>query len=725
MSFDNLSIREARDGVRIVALDAKDKKVNTLTRELGEELKAAFEELASDKSCVGVVLTSAKESGFIAGADIDMLSKIESAADGEQLIRDGHRMYNQLADLDIPVVAAIHGDCLGGGLETALACHGRVCTDADRTKLALPEVMLGLIPAGGGCQRLPRLVGVQAALDMILTGKNIRPRKALKMGLVDEVVPPAALEEAAVRRVLTLVKKRSRKDMGERVKGELDTLAKWTDSKEYTELLLGGNPLGRKVVFNKGREMVQKKTGGHYPAPFAAMIAVEVGLAEGLERGLEVEATEFGKLVVSDVSRRLVEIFFATQALKKENGVDNAKVQPREVKRLGVLGGGLMGSGIAYVSTNRGVEVRIKERDHDSAATTLGAVWDLVNERLKRRHIAKRDAQQLMARVAASPQLNGFRRVDMVIEAVFEDLELKRALLKEIEEITDERCVFASNTSSLPITQIAAAARRPENVLGMHFFSPVHKMPLLEIIVTDETSDETTVTAVAYGKRLGKTTIVVRDGVGFYTSRILAPYMVEATHLLVEGAAVEDIDQALNDFGFPVGPVTLMDEVGIDVGEKVARIMYDAFGERMRPPAAMEALVGDKRYGRKNKRGFYTYGGKKKEVDETVYDLIPGGRKRKPVNAEEVQRRVALQMVNEAAHCLGEGILRNPRDGDIGAIFGLGFPPFLGGPFRYIDTMGAENVVNEMKSLADRFGERFNPAPALVDAAKNKHSFRD
>jgi len=251
-------------------------------------------------------------------------------------------------------------------------------------------------------------------------------------------------------------------------------------------------------------------------------------------------------------------------------------------------------------------------------------------------------------------------------------------------------------------------------------------MPLLEIIVTDKTSDVTTATSVAYGKRLGKQTIVVRDGVGFYTSRILAPYMIETTHVLMEGAAIEDVDRALVDFGYPVGPVTLMDEVGIDVGEKVARIMYDAFGERMKPPAAMAAVVGDKRYGRKNKRGFYSYENKKKkEVDETVYDLLPGGRKRKEINVEEVQRRVVLQMVNEAAHCLGEGILRNPRDGDIGAIFGLGFPPFLGGPFRYVDTLGAENVVNELKGRAERFGERFAPAPALVDAAKNKISFRD
>jgi len=447
MSFKHLSIRKADRGVTIIELDAAGKKVNTLTTELGEELASAVKEVAEDTSCAGVVLISGKPKGFIAGADIDMLAKVETAADGEKLARDGQIMLDELSALKVPVVAAIHGDCLGGGLEIALACHGRVCTDDDSTKLACPEVMLGLIPGAGGTQRLPRLVGVQAALDMILTGKNIRARKALKMGLVDEVVPRPALEAAAIAQVLKLAKKLERAAKAPRVKGELDKLTRWADSKEFTELLLGHNPLGRKVVFNKGREMVQKKTGGHYPAPFAALIAVEVGLAEGIEQGLKTEAAEFGKLVVSDVSKRLVEIFFATQELKKESGVDDPDVEPREVKRLGVLGGGLMGSGIAFVSTNRDVEVRIKERDHDSAATTLGAVWDLVASRLKRRHISKRDAQQLMARVSAGADFNGFRRADLVIEAVFEDLELKQTLLKEIEAIVGDHCVFASNTS--------------------------------------------------------------------------------------------------------------------------------------------------------------------------------------------------------------------------------------------------------------------------------------
>jgi 3-hydroxyacyl-CoA dehydrogenase/enoyl-CoA hydratase/3-hydroxybutyryl-CoA epimerase len=715
--------RKADNGVTVILLDLEGEKVNKLSSELGLALGPVLEQLSLDSSCAGVVIMSGKPDNFVAGADIELLARIQSAAEAEALSREGQRMLDRLAQMKIPVVAAIHGACLGGGLELALACHGRVCSDAPETKLALPEVQLGLIPGAGGTQRLPRLVGVQAALDMILTGKNIRPRKALKMGLCDEVVPRPLLEKAAVARVLALARERSEKKS--RVPTDIADIRKLAGEVDLTELLLSGTPLGRMVVFRKSHGMVQSKTRGNYPAPFAALRAVEAGLSKGMAHGLEVEAEEFGRLVVSDVSRRLVEIFFATQTLKKDSGVANKDVRPRPVSRLAVLGGGLMGAGIAYVSVEKGVDVRIKEVDADACARAVASVNDLVQGRVKRKAMTWREAEVVMGRLTATPELTGFRGSDLIIEAVFEDLKLKQALLRQFEDITDEKCIFASNTSSLPISQIAEASRRPENVLGMHFFSPVHKMPLLEIIVHPRTGDQATVTAVDFGKRLGKQVIVVKDGVGFYTSRILAPYMNEAARVLAEGGAIDDIDRAMMDFGFPVGPITLMDEVGIDVGAKVAKIMYDAYGERMHPEEALLAVVGDNRLGRKNKRGFYTYDGKKKQVDETVYDLLPGGRKRKPIEVEEVQKRITLQMVNEALLCLGEGILRKPLDGDIGAIFGLGFPPFLGGPFRYVDVRGAERVLEDMTRLREKLGPRFEPAPALVDAARNHHKFRD
>jgi len=722
-----ITIRRTDEGVAIITLDAPDSKVNTINTQLGDEMAAALQQLEGDTSCSGVVVISGKPDSFIVGADIDQLARVQSAAEGQRMSELGHQMLDRLESLKIPVVAAIHGTCLGGGLELALACHSRICTDHKSTTMGLPEIQLGLIPGAGGTQRLPRLVGVQTALDMILTARNKRPRQALKAHLVDEVVPRAALEQAAVARVSKLARQRKQDSQRNVLQKELEELRRLADSKELTELLLGGNPLGRMFVFKKAGEMVQSKTGGHYPAPFAALRAMEIGLSRGLKKGLQAEAEEFGKLVVSDVSRRLVEIYYATQSLKKDTGVTDPKIKSQKVARMGVLGGGLMGSGIAFVYANKGVEVRIKERDLDRAASAVGAVWDIVKPRVKRKQLTRNEAERIMARVSGTADLSGFGRADLVIEAVFEDLQLKQRLLQEVESATREQCVFASNTSSLPITQIAQVSGRPEMVLGMHFFSPVHKMPLLEVIVTERTSDQATATAVGCGKLVGKQVIVVRDGVGFYTSRILSPYMNEAAHVLAEGAAVEELDRALTGFGFPVGPIKLMDEVGIDVGAKVAKIMYEAYGERMHPVESLAAVIEDGRMGRKNKRGFYVYDSdkRKKMVDETVYDLLPGGHRRKPINVDQVQKRVALQMVNEAMHCLGEGILRNPRDGDIGAIFGLGFPPFLGGPFRFTDVRGAQVVLDDMKRLRDTLGPRFEPAPALVDAAKDNRKFRD
>jgi 3-hydroxyacyl-CoA dehydrogenase/enoyl-CoA hydratase/3-hydroxybutyryl-CoA epimerase len=329
-----------------------------------------------------------------------------------------------------------------------------------------------------------------------------------------------------------------------------------------------------------------------------------------------------------------------------------------------------------------------------------------------------------MRLLTATTDWSGFAEVDVLIEAVFEDLVLKREMVRAFEAVND-RGIFASNTSSIPIGQIAEGAKRPEQVLGMHYFSPVNKMPLLEVIVTPRTAPEATATAVALGKKQGKTVIVVGDGPGFYTSRILAPYMNEAAWLLVEGAAVEDLDRALTRYGFPVGPITLLDEVGIDVGAKVAKILHGAFGERMDPPGSLQQVVDAGRLGRKNKKGFYTYDGKKKEVDPTVYDLLPGGRTRKRIAEAEIAERVALQMINEAIRCLGEGILRSARDGDIGAVFGLGFPPFRGGPFRAADTMGTATLLSRIEKLRERFGVRFEPAPLLVEHGRTNRPFHE
>ena len=441
------------------------------------------------------------------------------------------------------------------------------------------------------------------------------------------------------------------------------------------------------------------------------------------------EASLFGELVVSEVSRRLVEIFFATNALKKDNGTDDPAVKPLPVRKIGMLGAGLMGAGIAYVTADAGIPVRLKDKDDAGVGRGFKQIAGILDEKVKRRRLQRRDRDDKLALVTGTTDYSGMKTADVVVEAVFEDLKLKQATVREVEREAPNS-IFASNTSSIPIGSIAEGAARPEKIVGMHFFSPVHKMPLLEIIRGPRTSAETVATVVALGKKIGKTVIVVNDGVGFYTSRILAPYVNEATFILAEGAPIEEIDQALVDFGFPVGPLQLLDEVGIDVGAKVAHIMHAAFGERMNPPPGFDKVVESGRHGRKAKKGFYLYAevpgakpSREKMVDKTVYDLLPSGQKRTSMAASEIAERCVLQMVNEAALCLGEKVLRSPRDGDVGAVFGLGFPPFRGGPFRYSDSLGAAAAVERLRRYQDRFGARFAPAPLLVEMAKSGAKF--
>ncbi len=707
---------EVQDGIATVLFDIPGEPVNTLSPAVGDEFDGVLTALGKDETVKAVVFASAKKDSFVAGAKIEMLQAVKTAAEAEALSRSGQAGLNRLERYPKPVVAAIHGACLGGGLEWALACHYRIASDDPRTQLGQPEVQLGVIPGAGGTQRLPRLVGIATALDLLLTGKALKPRKALKIGLVDEVVPAPIVLQIARRRAAELASGALRR----RVPAGVKTVRQHGLA-ALQQAALEENFVGREVLFRQARKQLLAKTRGHYPAPLKALEAVRHGYEKGFEKGLEREAELFGELAVSDVAHRLMEIFFAQTALKKENGTRNPDARARAVTRVGVLGGGLMGSGISYVTVNAGIPVRIREKDDAAAGRALAAVRGILEGRVKKRSIDRVELHDRMRLLTAGTGWEGFAGVELLIEAVFEDLQLKRDMVRAFEAV-NAKGIFASNTSSIPIGRIAEASRRPESVLGMHYFSPVEKMPLLEIIVTPRTSDEATATAVAAGKKQGKTVIVVGDGPGFYTSRILAPYMNEAAQLLVEGASVEDIDGALVDFGMPVGPITLLDEVGIDVGQKVGKILHDAFGDRMAAPDALAKLVEAGRLGRKNAKGFYTYGGKKKEVDRTVYDLLPV-RARRRFDRKEIAERVSLQLVNEAIRCLGEGILRSPRDGDVGAVFGLGFPPFLGGPFRHADAIGTRSLLEAMERLAGRHGPRFEPAPLLVERARTGRPF--
>ena len=701
----SLQIRD--DAIGIITMDIAGESMNVLKAAFADEISQLLSEIKANSQLKGLVFISGKPDSFIAGADISMLDGCKTAEEAQAIGRMGQQMFDQLEQLPIPLVAAIHGPCLGGGLELALACHARVATSDNKTVLGLPEVQLGLLPGSGGTQRLPKLVGLQKALDMILTGKQLRAAQAKKAGLVDDVVPKSILLEAAIKLAL--------KGKPKRGPVKLNLVGK----------VLERTPFGRNVLFSQARKQTLKKTQGNYPAPLKIIEVIKTGVDSGMQAGLDAEAKAFGQLCMTKESAALRSLFFATTQMKKETGAGDTK--PNKVRKAAVLGGGLMGGGIANVTaTMAGIPVRIKDINEQGISNALKYSYSLLQKKFKRRFISKAEMQKQLLLMTGSTDYSGFHDADIVVEAVFEDLSLKQQMVADIEQHCSKDTIFASNTSSLPIGQIAAKAARPENVIGLHYFSPVDKMPLVEVIAHQTTSAQTIATTVAFARKQGKTPIVVKDSAGFYVNRILALYMNEAASILLEGEPVEKIDKALVKFGFPVGPVTLLDEVGIDVGAKISPILSSELGERFAAPAAFDKLLADGRKGKKTEKGFYLYGNNakkgKKQVDDSVYNVLgitPAPR----LNPDEISNRCVVQMLNEAVRCLDDGIIACARDGDIGAIFGIGFPPFLGGPFRYIDQLGAETLLAQLRNLQSRFGERFAPAPLLVTMAEQQQKF--
>lgn len=696
---------EKVDGVAIITLDMPGDKVNKLNEALIDQFSAFLDELESDDSLEGAVLVSGKKDNFIAGADIEMFKTRETAEELSELSWTGHEILLRVENFPKPIVAGIHGSCMGGGTELALACHYRIVSDHNSTKIGLPEVKLGLLPGMGGTQRLPRLIGIQNALTYMLTGKNLYSYQAGKTGFANELVHQHAIKDAGIRAV-------------KKLKG---STASNPDKRPLAHKLLEGNPIGRGIIFSQARKRTKGETKGNYPAPPKIIDSVEYGFKNGFDEGLKNESKLFGELAVTPESRALVQLFFGMNNAKK-NPIEEKK---RDVNNMAVLGAGLMGSGIAEVSIEQGTHVWLKDQTLENAVKGEESIKENLDKKVSKRILSEFERDEKISLVHPTQNYDGFDKIDLVIEAVFENLELKQSIVKEIEEHGNKNTIFASNTSSLPITDIAAKAKRPENILGMHYFSPVQKMPLLEIIKTDKTSDEALATAYDIGLKQGKTVIVVNDGPGFYTTRILAPFMNEALLMLEEGASIEQLDKSIKQFGFPVGPVALFDEVGIDVGAHVAEVLSYTFESRgAKTSKKAKELVDAGFKGRKNKKGFYKYenGSKKKEINSDIYEFF-GGSGRKKFEAIEIQERLSLVMINEAILCLQEGILQNPTDGDLGAILGLGFPPFLGGPFRYLDREGANAIKNRMEILKEDFGDRFKPAELLVEKAKKGEKF--
>ncbi len=697
---------EKSEGVAFVWLDQPDEKVNKITTGLLNEFEEVLNKIEKDSQVKAVVLISRKKDNFIAGADLDKFLAITQPGEAEAISRQGHFILNKIAGFRKPVVAAINGAALGGGLEVALACHYRIATDDPKTVLALPEVNLGILPAGGGTQRLPRLVGLRRGLDILLTGKNVYPVPAKKMGLVDLVTYPYGLDHTARQAALKLVdRKHSRKK-------KLSLLDKALEATSW----------GRRLMYKKARETVDKKTKGNYPAPYRILECVETGMEKGQDKGELTESMKFDELVRSPEAKELIRLFFNMNSRKK----NPLKEHARPVQKIGVLGAGFMGASIADVSASKEFDILLKDISYEMLGKGKKEIYDDLTNKVKKHALSPFQRDLIMSRVRGLVDYDGFEKADLVIEAVFEDLELKKKVLQETEAQLRDDAVYASNTSSLPISRISEAAGIPERVIGMHYFSPVTKMPLLEIVITKKTAQWVQATALETGIRQGKNPIVVKDGPGFYTTRILGPMLNEAILLLEEGGDIHQIDQTMRQFGFPVGPLALIDEVGIDVGAHVSKVLGEMFAARGFSPSDKMKFLVEKGYkGRKNGKGFYSYSqgaDGKKEVNQGIYQFF-GGSSRRKIQPGSIQERLSLMMINEAVLCLQEDILQSPADGDLGAILGLGFPPFLGGPFHSVDKSGAGTVLDKLNSLQKDHGPRFKPAALLAENAKANRLF--
>ena len=697
------------EGVGTVAqitFDLKDSSANKLSTPIMLRLRELLQEVDRQTQYKAVVFKSLKPKIFIAGADIDEIRAMKSKDQFLAAVGQGQSIFNMIEDLKIPTFAAIHGACAGGGCEMILACDYRIASDDSATRIGLPETQLGILPGFGGCVRLPRVVGLQASLDIILAGKLVNAKKALKMGLIDRMVHVNLLAEQTTRYIQEVFK-----DGGHKRR-------KTFKPNGMMNVMLEG-PL-KSVVFSQAKKQTLKATGGNYPSPLKALEVIQKTFkSSNRERSLEIEKEAFSEVAVTDVSKNLIHVFDLTEMVKKQNGVPGVQTTPKDVKAIGVLGAGTMGGGIAYVAADKGIRVRIKDLNPEALGKAYKHANDLWGKLVKKRVIDKFQFAQKSNLVSGGVDYADFKNLDLVVEAIVEDMGIKQKVIGETAGNMRADAIIATNTSSLSVTEMSKGHPRPEFFAGMHFFNPVHKMPLVEVIRGEKTSDATISTIYELCKKMGKMPVVVKDGPGFLVNRLLLPYMAEAAFLLQEGMSIEVVDKAyVKEFGMPMGPFALMDEVGLDVCIKVLKIFKKAFGDRIELAPCMEALEKSGRLGKKNKKGFYHYDEKdyRGEVDQSIYAALNLSAPTNPMTTQECIERGVFSMINECARALvDDKIVATPNEVDLAMIMGTGFPPFRGGLTKYADKITTAYVVKQLEtySAQKNAGKRLAPSTAL------------
>jgi 3-hydroxyacyl-CoA dehydrogenase/enoyl-CoA hydratase/3-hydroxybutyryl-CoA epimerase/3-hydroxyacyl-CoA dehydrogenase/enoyl-CoA hydratase/3-hydroxybutyryl-CoA epimerase/enoyl-CoA isomerase len=693
--------------IALVMFDQPGSRANTLHQGVLGELEKLVSDLAGRKDARGLVFRSGKSGMFVAGADLRELGSRPDSNTSKAVTQRGLDIFWKLEDLPFPTVAAIDGSCMGGGLELSLSLDFRLAGTNPKTELGFPEVKVGLFPGWGGTQRLPRVIGVSPALEIICSGEPVKAQRARELGMVFDVVPSDRLVQEAVRLI-----------------GWAHESGAWRDERRRKRQPIGLSEDQYSFTFAVARAQVMEKTKGQMPAPLAALEAVAKGCNLPLDEGLKIESELFAPLVGSPISRNLIGIFFMSQRLQKDTGVADASVQPKPIERVGVLGAGLMGAGIAGAHVRRGIPVMLLDSFPQALEKGVANIAKLFQGRVAAGRMSPDELAGCLAGLSTTGTLASMADRDLVVEAIIENEQTKVQTYRELMPILPDDAILASNTSTISITRMSQSVKRPENFAGMHFFNPVDRMPLVEVIRGEKTNDRTVVTLVALAKRIGKTPIVVRDCPGFLVNRILFPYMNEAMVLLEEGAKPREIDKAAEAFGMPMGPITLNDLVGLDTALYAGTVVNTAYADRAKKTKILQELVAAKRLGQKSGAGFYSYAKGSRGVDDPAFAAIldrcrTGQRDFTP---EEITDRLFLTMLTEASRVLMEGIVRDPGDVDMGLILGIGFPPFRGGLLRWADSMGIDKVLQKLKQY-EKLGPRFQPTEQLKRLASEGKGF--